>query len=283
MTNSNIDNLRQKITDKIIEQLETCESSNYKKPWFTIGQLPVNAVTKKHYHGINTLWLGLSGYARLEFATYKQWQSLGAQVQKGSKGLPVVFYKALEIKDKATDEKKTIPMLRYSTVFNCSQVDGYEPEELTLNNNQSIEHIEQFVTNCAIDTLHGFDRACFIPSKNQVNMPELGQFDTTQYYYSVLFHEYTHATGHKTRLDRDMKGRFGDPEYAFEELVAELGSAFNMAYLGLESSPREDHAVYIKSWLKALKSDNKFIFSAAAKAQAACDYLISTQVSEIAA
>jgi len=277
MTSSNINNLRQKITDKIIEQLETCEVSNYKKPWFTIGQLPINAVTKKSYHGINTLWLGLSGFARLEFATYKQWQSIGAQVQKGSKGLPVVFYKALEIEDKETSEKKTIPMLRYSTVFNCSQVDNYDPEPVKLNTNESIEHIEQFVSNCQIETKHGYDRACFVPSANEVHLPELGQFDDSDNYYSVLFHEYTHATGHKSRLDRDMKGRFGDPVYAFEELIAELGSAFTMAYLGLESSLREDHAIYIKSWLQALKSDNKFIFQAAAKAQAANDYLISQQ------
>jgi len=111
----------------------------------------------------------------------------------------------------------------------------------------------------------------------------MGQFCDSHNYYSVLFHEYTHATGHKSRLDRNLKGRFGDQDYAFEELIAELGSAFNMAYLGLESIPREDHAIYIKSWLKALRSDNKFIFSAAAKAQAACDCLISLQEQRIAA
>ena len=283
MTNNSIDNLRQTITDKIINQLETCQVENYKKPWFCIGQLPSNAVTKNTYHGINTLWLGLSGFSRLEFATYKQWQSIDAQVQKGQKGYPVVFYKQLEITDKESDEKKSIPMLRYSTVFNCSQVDNYEPEPLKLNDNDSIDHIDQFVNNCHIDTKHGFDRACFAPSQNEVHIPEIGQFDNTDGYYSVLFHEYTHATGHKTRLDRDQKGRFGGEEYAFEELIAELGSAFTMAYLGLEFSPREDHAIYIKSWLQALKSDNKFIFSAAAKAQAGIDYLVTQQEKRAAA
>jgi len=277
MKTNNIDNLRQRITDRIIEQLETCESSDYSQPWFTLGEIPKNAVTHKQYHGINTLWLGLSGFNTLEFATYKQWESIGAQVQKGSKGYPVIFYKTLKIKDKVTEEDKTIPLMRYSTVFNCSQVDGYEPKIIPLNDNKSIEHVDSFIYNSDINIKHGFDRACFIPSINQVHMPELGQFKDTNNYYSVLFHELTHATGHKSRLDRNMNGCYGGKDYAYEELIAELGSAFNMGSLKLDSTPRDDHAIYIKSWLRILRKDNKFIFSAAAKAQAAVDYLVEMQ------
>ncbi len=103
-------------------------------------------------------------------------------------------------------------------------------------------------------------------------MPELGQFQSPEHYYSVLAHEITHSTGSKKRLDRDMSGKFGSEKYAFEELVAELGSAMICGAIGLEQRPREDHAQYIKGWLKRLRSDNKFIIQAASKAQKAADY-----------
>lgn len=269
--------VRQEITNQIISQLESVSIGDYQKPWFNIKGLPSNPVTKSRYHGINALCLQSDKFDHLEYASYKQWQSIGAQVKQGEHGSMVVFYKPIEIKDKQTEELKKIPLLKYSTVFNCSQVEGYTPKTTELNTHESIEQAELFASNCQIATEYKHDRACFIPSANLVQMPKLGQFNTPGDFYSVLFHEYTHATGHKSRLDRDQKGRFGGSEYAFEELIAELGSAFTMAHLNLEQSPRTDHAIYIKSWLQALKSDNKFIFSAAGKAQAACDYLIAQQ------
>jgi antirestriction protein ArdC len=107
-------------------------------------------------------------------------------------------------------------------------------------------------------------------------MPELGQFKDPAQYYSVFAHEITHSTGNKNRLDRDLTGRFGDKEYAFEELIAELGSAMICGALGLEQQPRPDHAQYIKSWLTALRNDNKFIISAASKAQKAADFALES-------
>ena len=279
------DILRETITNAIIAQLEQVSASDWDKPWFNISGEPANAVTKQPYHGINVLWLSLSNNAVHEYATYQQWKSIGAQVKKGEHGLPIVFYKTLKVEDKnQLDEAgnpalKQIPMLRSYTIFNCSQVEGYTPQVTPLNTIQSVAQAETFAGNCHIDTKHGGDRACFIPSINQVNMPERGQFHDSNDYYSTLFHEYTHATGHKSRLDRDIKGRYDKESYAYEELVAELGSAFTMAHLGLSQSPRQDHACYIKNWLQALKNDNKFIFSASAKAQAGLDWMIAQQQS----
>jgi len=105
-------------------------------------------------------------------------------------------------------------------------------------------------------------------------MPELGQFHSPEHYYSVFAHEITHSTGNSNRLKRDMTGHFGDKAYAFEELVAELGSAMICGSLGLEAKPREDHAQYIKGWLTALRGDNSFVISAASKAQKAADYAL---------
>jgi len=274
--------VRKIITDKIIEQMQACIASDYKKPWFSIDMMPINAVTKKTYRGMNTFWLGLTGYSVLEFASYKQWESIGAQVRKGEKGHLVIYYMPFEIEDKDTGEKKTIPLLKHSTVFNCSQVDGYEPIvfDNTLNDNKAVKHAEEFVKNCGIEVRNDIGQAFYMPSTDRVHIPKLDQFKDAESYYSVLFHEFTHATGAKTRLDRNLSGKYGDETYAFEELIAELGSAFTMAHLGLESEPREDHAKYLKNWIAALKNDTSFIFQASAKAQLASDWLIEQQKEE---
>jgi antirestriction protein ArdC len=274
--------IRKIITDKIIEQMQECVASDYKKPWFSINMMPLNAVTKKTYRGMNTFWLGLTGHSILEFASYKQWQSIGAQVKKGETGYPVIYYMPFEIEDKDTGEKKTIPLLKHSTVFNCSQVDGYEAVgyEKNMNDNKLVKHAEDFTKNCDIKIHNDSGEAYYSPSADTVHVPNIGQFKDAESYYSVLFHEFTHATGAKKRLDRNLTGRFGDETYAFEELIAELGSAFTMAHLSLESTPRDDHAKYLKNWIEALKNDTSFIFQASAKAQLASDWMIEQQKEE---
>lgn len=268
-------NIHAEITQTIIDQLETVNASDWQKPWFGLSNsMPTNVASKKAYKGINVLVLASAGFNSTEFGTYKQWQAKGAQVRKGEKGTGIIFYKLVT---KADDTN--FAMLKSYSVFNADQVDGYEaPIVEELNEHELNERVEVYAKNCNIVTNHvAGNQAFYRPSSDEVTMPLMGQFADSTDYYSTLMHEYTHATKTEKRVDRKP---YSDNEYAFEELVAELGSAFQMAGLGLSQTPREDHVQYIKSWLQALKGDNKFIFKAAAQAQKACDWMEAQQPKE---
>ena len=280
----------QTVTNTIIEAIENGIEGNCEMPWHGMSALPYNAKTQNSYKGINIpqLWACqvLNKYSQGIWATYRQWAELGAQVQKGSKGVSVVFYKQYEAESEADDENSDIRMFaRYSTVFNIDQVEGYEapaldfePSDITSN-----ELADQLVNATGIQIEHIYPSAYYDMAQDKINMPTPESFKDSQdgtasdNYYSVLFHETIHATGHKTRLDRLNMSGFGSADYAFEELVAELGSAMCCATTGIENTVREDHSKYIKNWLKALKDDKKFIFTASSHAQKAVDYLYSFQ------
>lgn len=261
-------------------------------PWHQINRIPENAKTGNCYQGINIplLWVyQIKNEYRLPvWATYKQWAEIGAQVKRGEKGAPVVFYKTFEIEaDDGQDDPQTRILARHSTVFNAAQVEGYDstahaeaPSPALIEN---IGSADRLVQESAADIRHGGDQAYYVPAQDYVMMPVRSMFkDTTtstatENYYSTLFHELTHWTGAKHRLDRLNTAKFGGKDYAFEELVAELGAAMCCASTGVTSFPREDHARYIQNWLHALKSDKRFIFAAASQAQKAVDFLFSQQ------
>lgn len=274
------------ITNKIIAQLEAIESSSTKwdKPWFSIGVAPYNAISKKTYRGINHLVLGMNDYQSRAYATFNQWKEKGCMVRKGMKGHQVVLWKFSDNQDSETgDITKSVFTTSY-VVFNSEQVDGDFAREIeskplrSLNDHTAISDAEQFIQhyllNERLKTKHD-DRAYYSHSLSgeHIGMPLLGQFKTPQEYYSTFLHEIAHSTGHERRLNRDMTGGFGSKKYAAEELVAELSAAFLCGTLGISNTPREDHAVYLKSWLQALKEDKKAIFTAASKAQKACDFI----------
>lgn len=177
------------------------------------------------------------------------------------------------------------------TVFSADQVDGlkmpkrFEPK---LSHNQRIERADRFFTPLA-EVRDGGNRAYYRPDTPEaVYMPGFDQFPEAEQYYSVLSHETTHFTSHESRCNRELGKRFGDESYAVEELIAELGSAFTMAHLELELTPRVDHASYLASWLRVLKADSRAIFTAASAAQRACDWMITraespARVAEVAA
>jgi antirestriction protein ArdC len=201
-------------------------------------------------------------------------------VRKGEKASTIVKYGTVETEDEETEEKCTHGYLRGYSVFNADQVDGYAyPVEPELPPLARLERIDGFVSATGVKIQEGGTRACYVPAKDKIYMPQAERFiDTkrqtrTEAFYSTLFHELTHWSGAPHRLAREKGGRFGSAEYAFEELVAELGAAFLCARLQVTPEVREDHAQYIVSWLKALKGDKRFIFSAAAQAQLAADYL----------
>jgi antirestriction protein ArdC len=256
-------------------------------PWHTSGHFafsPINVTSKKPYRGINTvcLWAAAQakGYERGEWATYAQWQERKAQVRKGEKATLVVFWKfasdTSESQDDGSDAGRGSRLLftRGYSVFNAAQVDGYNPPiDAEAPMPERIAHAEGFFANIAADLRHGGNQAFYSPATDHIQMPPFAAFREGIAYYSVLAHEHTHWTANTSRCDRQLGKRFGDNAYAAEELIAELGAAFTCAHLGLSTEPRADHAQYLASWLKVLKADKRAIFTAASKAQQACDWM----------
>ena len=273
----------EQITGAIIAAIEE-GAPTYEMPWHTLAT-PINAATRKAYRGINTLTLWCigrkRGYATQEWATYRQWSEMGAQVRRGERSASVVFWKFLESSDDAVEEvqestatSRRIPLAREYHVFNAAQVEGYVPQpEVRLAESERIDHAERFFRALPGVVRHGGDRAFYSPATDEIQIPAFEQFKSAAAYYSTLAHEHTHWSGASSRLNRDLTGRFGDARYAMEELIAELGSAFLCADLALGVEPRRDHAAYIDSWLSVLKSDKRALFSAAGHAQKAAAYL----------
>jgi antirestriction protein ArdC len=282
----------ERVTDQIIKAIEEGAGA-YRMPWRTSGGFPsspINAVTKRPYRGINVLVLWAiaqeKGFKSGTWATYKQWQEMGAQVRKGEKSANVVFWKFFDVqKDSAPSEEKSsrrIPMARDYWVFNADQVEGARTtEEIPFSKEERIEQAEEFFRVLEVKIQDGGNRAFYRRDDDLVFMPAFTAFKEPIFYYSVLSHETTHWTGAPHRLNRDMSHRFGTEGYAVEELVAELGAAFLCGELGLPTDPRTDHAPYISSWLKALKNDKRAIFTAAAKAQEAVDWMNKRTTPEV--
>jgi antirestriction protein ArdC len=276
----------ERVTNLIVEAIEQGAGS-YRMPWKTSGGFPnspINAVSRKPYRGVNVLLLWATaqakGYGSGLWATYKQWQELGAQVRKGEKSTHVVFWKFFKVEDGAEEgtsdhPAKRIPMARDYWVFNSEQVDGYNGEEQpTRPEHERLEHAEMLFQSLGVDIRHGGNSAFYSVEHDAVFMPPFEAFSDPLPYYSVLSHETTHWSAAPSRLNRDLSGRFGSESYAMEELIAELGAAFLCAELGLPTDPRTDHAPYIASWLKVLRNDKRAIFTAAAKAQEAADWIM---------
>ena len=215
-----------------------------------------------------------------EWATYRQWNELGAQVRKGERSTIVVFWKFFDSETEElqedTDETPARPrwFARAYHVFNAAQVDGYQATpEKQLPESERIAQAEAFFNAIPATIQYGGGRAYYSPSGDYIQMPPFAQFKSAEKYASVLCHELSHWSGAKSRLNRDLSGRFGDASYAMEELVAQISAAFLCADLEIRSEPSADDAAYLSSWLKALRTDRRAIFTAASKAQEAANYL----------
>lgn len=260
------------ITQKFIDAIEGgMLNGKWERPWELLGEMPTNALTSKRYSGVNALLLMMHGSG--QFATYKQWAELGAQVRKGEKGLMIL----VPMLKKDDDGEQSLIGWKGATVFAASQVDGYEvPQAKVLTDFQRHEAAEAIVEASGVVLNHGGDRAYYMPSVDRVQMPTREQFASETAYYATLLHELVHWTGHADRLDRGLNTtRFGDEAYAFEELVAELGASFLCAELGIHQGFDENHAKYLKAWLKVLKNDKNAIMTAASLAQKAATFLTS--------
>ena len=272
------------VTDRIIEQLEQ-GIIPWEKPWGGVIDGAYNRISKKPYSLLNQMLLQHSG----EYATFKQWSELGGHIRKGEKSEIVVFWKLQPYEDENADGEKIIkqiPLLRYYSVFHVSQVDGIEPKELDLNEFEPIEEAEriktEYMTREHLKILEKLtNKAFYSPTFDYIQIPCKEQYQNVEEFYSTLFHEMVHSTGYKTRLDReDVKDcmYFGSENYSKEELTAELGSAFLVNLLGIETKNSfRNSSAYIQGWLGRLRGDKKFIVSASSKAEKAVKYILNEQ------
>lgn len=279
----------EQVTKRIIEALESGVVP-WRRPWRTGESLPVNAITKKPYRGVNVFLWALAPYQDHRWMTFRQALELGGNVRKGEKSSMVVFWKVW--KEEATDEetgelmKWRMPILRYYHVFNAEQCENLKlPELPSATEGPELERIER--AEAVIRSMpnppkiaEGGKSAWYKPADDQVQMPPLKSFETADSYYATFLHELAHSTGHESRLNRSgVTGEilFGSEDYSREELVAELASAFCSAEIGLDNSLLEDSASYISGWLRSLRTDPRAMVLAASQAQKAADYIRGIQ------
>lgn len=269
------------ITDQILAAMEQARSTG-RRLWDSQPSLPMNLATGKPYSGVNVLILwaaGLShGYTSPYWLTYKQAADMGGQVKKGQHGTRCVFYKPWENTEtnKDTGETETTrgAILKTFTAFNLDQIDGIEaPATEERQAFEVLEDAERIMAASPAPIKIGGTQACYIPGRDEIHLPAREAFINPEAFYSTAMHEMTHSTGAKHRLDRDFSGRFGTEAYAFEELIAEMGSAFLNADLGIIGSTLQDHADYLTNWIAILKGDKKAILTAAAQASKAHGFI----------
>ncbi len=276
-----MDDIYQQVTNQILEAMETSQGQG-RRLWDAQPSLPLNLATGKPYTGMNTLILWGAAMARgfqsPYWLTFKQAQTMGGQVRKGERSELCIFYKPWESTETNAEtgemETKTGAVLKSFRVFNLDQIDGIEaPATEPRGAFEILADAESLLQHTPAPIREGGDRACYVPSADEIHMPARTTFVSPEAFYSVACHEMTHATGHKSRLDRDLSGRFGTEAYAMEELIAELGAAFLAAEISILPTTREDHACYLAIWIKVLKGDKKAIFTAAAQASKAAAFI----------
>ncbi|BBJ23056.1 ArdC family protein [Candidatus Nitrotoga sp. AM1P] len=291
-TATNTADIYTRVTNKIIADLEQ-GTRPWFKPWSASNTTDRITLPLRHngvpYRGINILLLWgeamAKGYSSSRWMTFKQASELGANVRKGEHGSLVVYANTItktESDDNGQEIEREIPFMKGYTVFNVEQIEGLpdsyqikpEPKGETL---QLIEQAEAFFAASGATFRHGGNRAYYAPALDLIQLPPAEAFRDAESYASTKAHELTHWTSHPSRLNRILGKRFGDEAYAAEELIAELGAAFLSVDLGITPEPREDHAAYLAHWLKVLREDRKAIFTAAAHAQRAVDFLHTLQ------
>jgi len=269
------------INDRITSLLEKGVIP-WRKPW-TIEDMPKSLNSGKCYRGVNVWMLqGTAmdrGYASSYWVTYKQAQERGAQVRKGEKGTPVVYWNWINKEDEQGNADR-FPILKYYTVFNAEQCDGLDYPKPDKTSTPDIPKAQGIFENMPTrPELKAANHAYYSPSLDYIGMPDKDYFPQAEEYYSTLFHEAVHSTGHASRLgrfDHVNHVNFGDEDYSKEELVAELGASYLCGTCSIVNATIDNSASYIASWLRALNDDKKMLVHASAQAQKAVDYILGT-------
>jgi antirestriction protein ArdC len=279
------------VTEKITAALEA-GTVPWQRPWTVPGSMPRNLVSKRPYRGMNRILLALGEpYASPWWLTFRQAKALGGHVRAGEKAALVTFWKRPEPHtpsedrdEDATERDRRAPLLRHYHVFNVAQCEGIAVpplEDIVPTAHERLDWCEQLLSGMQHppEIRDGYDRAFYSPTVDLVGMPRLALFRSAEDYYATLFHELTHATGHPSRLDRELLGTpapFGSPDYSREELVAELGAAFLCGHAGIFPRVAENQAAYLAGWIKVLKGDKRLLPIAASQAQRAADFILGT-------
>lgn len=272
------------ITDRILETLAKGVVP-WRKPW--ISMMPRNLISRKEYRGVNVLLLQSSPFSSCYWLTFNQAKALGGAVKRGVRGTPIIYWNSGERKQKDGSTKEWF-VLRYFTVFNVEQTEGIEAPSSHIDTPFTpIQMCEAVAATCKNGPTieHGGGRAFYAPSLDRVQLPARGAFDSSEEYYSTLFHELTHSTGASHRLAR--KGvvdatRFTSHAYSHEELVAEIGAAFLCAHAGITPATIENSAAYIASWSKLISSsDPRMIVDASAQAAKAADLILDRTLAKV--
>jgi antirestriction protein ArdC len=281
-----------RITNQIIAAI-AAGTGEFRMPWHhecSATTRPVNVMSGKRYRGANVLALWTAakqaGYDSGVWGTYRQWAAKEGQVRRGERATAIMFWKPVERHgdgpadvpiDTDADGRKRF-FARSFSVFNRDQVDGYaEPAQPVLPESERVSNAEAFFAALGIPITYGAGSAFYRIQEDRIHMPNFSAFVDPHAFYSTLYHEAGHASGARHRLDRQFNTQLSKHAVAIEELVAELTAAFVLADLGLASRPREDHAAYVASWLRALKEEKRAVITAASKAQQAADWMHEQQ------
>ena len=278
--------LYDEVTATIVAQLEA-GTFPWVQPWSTSAAgvgLPRNAATRRSYSGVNVLilWGAVieNGYASQDWLTFRQALAAGGCVRKGERGRTVFYADRFVPKDENElgdgDKVRSISFLKRFTVFNAAQCDGLPerftaaPEPLPLGERH--QAAEALIAASGADFRIGGAEAYYVPALDYIQVPPRAAFSDPASFAATALHETAHWTGHASRLNRDLSGRFGSAAYSREELCAELASAYLCAALGI--APTVRHADYLGHWLAVLRADNRAIFKAASHASKAADFLL---------
>jgi antirestriction protein ArdC len=275
------------INERIIEELSN-GTVPWQKPW-SDGGLPQNLITKRHYRGINIMLLALGGYEHNLFLTFRQVNQIGGKVRKGEKGHLITYWNSVEdtMQQQASgdspERSKKRLVLRYYYVYNILQCENIPaqllPKENDIREIPTCESVVKNMPNCPAIKFQK-QQAFYSPAEDYINMPKRKSFKSDESYYSTLFHEMVHSTGHPKRLNREgitQAAEFGGELYSLEELVAEIGTCYLQSVTNIADKEFKQSAGYIGGWLEKLKSDRRFIFSAFSAAQKAVDYILNVK------
>ena len=272
------------VTERMIAIIEEAIKNGdvlpWQKPW-NVNSIARNWVSQKPYRGINIFLLRGGEWLTWNQICDEQKKNPKVHLKKGSKASLVVYFNFKDRTDEETGEVERIPFLRYYNVYNIADVEGLEAKHAPVTyEHDPIEEAER-MSNDYLDrekiklNIHEIDRAFYSPGMDEITIPPMERFKEISEYYSTLFHEMTHSTGHSKRLNRlTATAHFGDKNYSKEELVAEMGAAMLCGRIGIENKTVDNSAAYLRSWIKALKDDTTMLVSAAGKAQKAVDFIM---------
>ncbi|MFD0766111.1 ArdC family protein [Mucilaginibacter lutimaris] len=303
-TTARFKDIYQEVTDAVIEQME--KGNLVWRCGWRDSSLPSNVTTGIAYRGWNVFWLNfntmIKDYETPQYLTFKQALNLGGNIRKGEKGVKIIYWAAIELKqqnhesqlvdnkDETSNRQRMVP--KVYTVFNIAQVEGIDFREPIVNHSTIVEKVtacEELIDNMPDRPVLETDGICpvYFPVRDTVSVPGITSFVSAEEYYAALFHELAHSTGHATRLGRKEiteAAAYGSEPYSREELTAELTAAFLCALTGIGQQTIENSAAYLQGWLGALKNDKTLLIKAAGQAQKAADYIrnIRTELAHVA-